>query len=957
MTVQAVIFDLDGVLTDTAEYHYRAWQRLADEEGLPFSRQINEQLRGVSRRRSLEIILGGRMVAPDTFAAMMARKNRYYIELLRNITADNLLPGAVSLLQTLKMDGVKLAVGSASKNAHLVLDRLGIADYFDVVADGYSVTQTKPAPDLFLFAARQMGISPANCAVVEDAASGVEAALAAGMWAVGIGPAERVGRAHLCFSDTQALSQVNLPGAIAHLEAERQGWVFAETAYTPNRLATKETLFTTGNGYLCSRGAYEEHYPTETRTTFVHGVFDDMPISFTELVNIPDWTNVEIFVEGERFSLDAAEGELLAYRRELDLRTGMVSRQVTWRGPGGRLLRLEWERWCSLANQHLVGLRCAVTPLNFGGLIEIRAGLMGHVDNDGLRHLTLLNQGQTDDLFWLHTKTRHTGIEIGQAARVTATGPQAITQAVCPAWGQPTAVVSATVDVGQRLTVTKEVAVTTDRDGSDPLNRALAFLQIATDPDRVLTESEAAWGEEWAAADVVIEGDPVAQLAVRFNLFQLLVAAPRRDDRASIGAKAMSGYGYRGHVFWDTEIFMLPLFALTQPHLARNLLLYRYHNLPGARAKAAANGFAGAQFPWESAAGGTEVTPRWVPRFEDPTRLVRIWPGDIELHITADVAYGVWVYWRATGDDDWLRDYGADLILEGAVFWGSRVEKEDDSFYHLRDVIGPDEYHDHVDDNAFTNRMVAWHLQTALNLLDWLAQHAPNRRAELISRLKLTPARRQHWADISQRMFINRDATGLIEQFKGYFDQTDIDIGVLRDPARDKSMQVMLGIEGANASQVIKQPDVLMLQYLLRDHYTLNEIRANWDYYHPRTDHEHGSSLGPAITATLACLMGDPQEGYSHFMRAARTDLDDSRLNTADGIHAASAGGVWQAIVFGFAGLVLEEEKYHFNPRLPAHWTRLAFALQVRGEKLWVEIKPGQPVAVQERRLLVERDA
>ncbi len=948
MSVHAVIFDLDGVLTDTSEYHYQAWQRLADEEHLPFNRQINEQLRGVSRQRSLEIMLDGRPVEPAKLAEMMNRKNGYYVELLSDITAENLLPGALTVLQTLKDRNVKLAVGSASKNARVVLERLGISPYFDVVADGHSVTQTKPAPDLFLFAARQLETSPHQCVVVEDAASGIEAALAAGMWAVGIGPRERVGRAHACFADMQTLNDAGLETVIAELESVRQGWLIEENEYTPADLGRKETIFTTGNGYLCSRGVYEERHPAETRTTFIHGIFDDTPISFTELANIPDWTNLEIFVAGEHFSLSKPEGKILNYHRQLDLRSGILSRQVTWRSPRGRLIRLEFERWCNLANPHLVGLHCTITPLNFSGQIEVRTGLMGHVDNQGLRHIDILDQGRADDLLWLRSQTRHTHIEIGQVMRTTARGPapESITYMACPAWGQPTNLISATVAVGQQLTVSKEVAITTSREGDDPLQRAIALLQTEHDRDLIMAENEKAWAENWAAGDVVIEGDPEAQLAIRFNIFQLLIAAPKNDERVSIGAKTLSGYGYKGHVFWDTDIFVLPLFTFTQPRIARNLLMYRYHNLAGARDKAAANGFEGAQFPWESAADGTEVTPRWVPRFEDPSQLIRIWPGDIEIHITADIAYASWLYWQVSGDDDWLRDYGAELILDGAVFWGSRVEKGADGFYHLSDVIGPDEYHDHVDDDAFTNRMAAWHLQTALAILDWLHRQSPAKHAALVKHLDLSAERRQHWAEVSRRMFINEDANGLIEQFSGFFDLTDADIAVLRDPARTRSMHAILGIEGANQSQVIKQPDVLMLQYLLRDRYSLEEIRTNWGYYHPRTDHEYGSSLGPATTAILACLMGKPEEGYAHFMHAARTDLQDNRLNAKDGIHGASAGALWQAVVFGFAGLTLEPEGYHFSPGLPGHWTRLAFALEIRSQKLWVEIKPGQAVKI-----------
>lgn len=866
-------------------------------------------------------------------------------------TAEDLLPGALTILQALRARDVKLAVASAGKNARFVLERLEISAYFDALADGNSVTQTMPAPDLFLFTARQLQVSPGRCAVVVGTAAGIEAALAAGMWAVGLGSPARLGRAHVCFADAQALAEADLEAAISELATAHRGWLVEENEYAPSRLGHKETIFTLGNGYLCSRGAYEERYPNETRTTFIHGVFDDMPISFTELANVPDWTNLEVFVAGERFSLAEPEGEILAYRRWLDLKTGLLKRHLTWRSPQGRTVRLESERWCSLANPHLAGLRCTVIPLNFSGAVEIRTGLMGHTDNERLRHMDIVAQGRLDEIVWLQSRTHHTQIEVSLAMQVTVQGPGpgTISQSCWSTWGQPTEVVSAVAEAGQPVTVFKRVAVTTAQEGDEALKRAVELLQTNADPNLIVARSKAEWARNWAASDVIIAGDPEAQLAIRFSIFQLFIAASTRNDRVSIGAKTLSGYGYRGHVFWDTEIFILPLFIFTRPQIARNLLIYRYHNLPGARANAAAHGFEGAQFPWESAGEGTEVTPRWVPDFQKPTQLVRIWPGDIEIHITADIAYAAWFYWQTTGDDAWMRDYGAELILEGAVFWGSRVEKGAAGLYHLRDVIGPDEYHDHVDDNAFTNKMVAWHLQTALDILAWLSQQAAARRAELVERLNLTAERLQHWADVSRRMYIGEDARGLIEQFAGFFDLADVDLAILRNPERTKSMQVILGIEGANQTQVLKQPDVLMLQYLLRDRYSLAQIRTNWDYYHPRTDHEHGSSLGPAITAILACLMDSPEEGYLHFMRAARADLHDIRLNTSHGIHAASAGGLWQAVVFGFAGLALEPESYHFSPHLPGHWTRLAFALELRGKKLWVEIRPDQPVEVKER--------
>jgi kojibiose phosphorylase len=429
---------------------------------------------------------------------------------------------------------------------------------------------------------------------------------------------------------------------------------------------------------------------------------------------------------------------------------------------------------------------------------------------------------------------------------------------------------------------------------------------------------------------------------VRYNLFQVLVAAPRHDDRVSIGAKTLSGFGYRGHVFWDTELFVLPFFVHTQPDLARNMLTYRHHTLPGARRKALAGGYEGAMYPWESAITGDEVTPRWVPGPRGE-RLVRIWTGDIQLHISADVARGVWNYWRVTGDDAWMRRYGAEIILDTAVFWGSRVEENaEQGRFELTDVIGPDEYHEHVDNNAFTNRMVQWHLETALGVWAWLQAHDAERANALKRQLNLNPERLNRWADIIGRMHVLHDPeSGLIEQFEGFFELDDVDLAEYEP--RTQSMQAVLGIDGANRSQVLKQPDVLMLLYVLRGRYGRDTLQTNWDYYVPRTDHAYGSSLGPAIHAALACELDMPKEAYAHFMRAALVDLDDVRGNTADGIHAASAGAVWQAVVFGFGGVRLTDNGPVATPRLPPGWERLKFRLQYRGQWFDFDFKAQAP--------------
>jgi Trehalose and maltose hydrolases (possible phosphorylases) len=325
--------------------------------------------------------------------------------------------------------------------------------------------------------------------------------------------------------------------------------------------------------------------------------------------------------------------------------------------------------------------------------------------NPELYHWQPVDQGAVgSQAVYLRTRTKRSGIEACLAAHLAVAAPGEVTYAPMDCENAPAVVARTTVRPGDTLVAEKRVALFTGRDVPDVQEAALAALEAAAarSYDDLRAAHEAAWAREWEACDVVIEGDDRAQQAVRHSLFQLLVAAPRGDDRASIPAKTLSGFGYRGHVFWDTDIFVLPFFTFTRPEIARNLLMYRYHTLPGARRKAGRHGYGGAMYAWESADTGNETTPRWVPAHNG--ELVRIWCGDIEDHITADVAYAVVQYWRVTGDDAFMRDYGAEMVLDTARFWASRVSwNEARSRYEIRDVIGPDEYHEHVDNNAYTH--------------------------------------------------------------------------------------------------------------------------------------------------------------------------------------------------------------------------------------------------------------
>ncbi|HSJ54218.1 MAG TPA: beta-phosphoglucomutase, partial [Anaerolineae bacterium] len=547
------------------------------------------------------------------------------------------------------------------------------------------------------------------------------------------------------------------------------GWLVTEETFIPEDLHHKETVFTLGNGYLGTRGSFEEGYPDARPATLIHGVYDDLPPGNTELANAPDWPALSILVEGERFGMD--QGKLLSYRRRLDMRRGVLSRDVRWQSPAGHTLDLHFERFASLADPHLLAVRCQVTSLDSGCNVQVQAGLNAYPDNLGLLHWTRPEQGAEGDSAWLQLTTRYSDIELGMAVRLGLSGGESarIQARSCP--GYPMVEATFQARPQQTVTLNKIVTVVTSRDAQQPLAEARQRLPGPAAYEDLLAAQEEAWSRTWRDSDVAIEGDVEDQAAIRYNLFQTLIAAPRQDDRVSIGAKSLSGFGYRGHVFWDTELFVLPFLTYTQPEIARNLLSYRYHTLPGARRKAAGAGYEGAMLAWESAATGDDVTPPWVLDPEGK-EMVRIWPGEIEQHISADVAFATWQYWQATGDDEWMRDRGAEIVLETAVFWGTRAEyNEERDRYEITNVIGPDEYHDHVDNNAFTNRLVKWHLETALEVLAWLREHHPSRAGALEARLDLTPERLQHWSDVAGCMFVPHDPeSGLIEQFEGFFE-------------------------------------------------------------------------------------------------------------------------------------------------------------------------------------------
>jgi kojibiose phosphorylase len=946
--IKAVIFDLDGVIVDTAKHHYHAWKRLVEELGIPCPLERKDEVRGISRFHALKIVLAGHAVSEEEAERLASLKDSYYREMICTIGPSDLLPGVRAILDDLDKRGIGIAVATVSRNAETVLSSLGILDELDVLASGNSDARSKPAPDLFLYAAAQLGIPPSECLVIEDAPAGIEGAQAAGMWAVALGPRDRFYnvRPDLILPSLEGISYEEILSFLKEEQDNATPWLVKETGFEPTRQNQSETVFTVGNGYLSTRGSLEERYPKNLPATLLSGLYDEIPIFHTELANAPDWTCVHLHVEEEPFSLH--RGKVLLHERTLDLRDGILRRRVQWRSSQKQTVEIQTMRFTSMADPHLCVQLYAVTALDFDGEVKLQTWLDGKAENPGippfpevgLLHWEGLSQGSLDPrTIYLGTRTRSSQTELGMATGLVLEGvPEGkihIHEGACPGLD-----LTCHLRRGQTVVAVKLTTVFTSLEEKNPVKASLLKLEEARDNGyaTIMREHREAWARLWEECDVRIEGDEQAQRAVRFNLYHLLIAAPR-TERTSIPAKTLSGFGYRGHVFWDTDTFILPFFAFTQPEVARRALLYRYHTLAGAREKAQLAGYEGAMFAWESARDGREVTPRWVPDKDGSP--IPILCGTLEHHISADVAHAVWQYWQASEDDEFMQDFGAEIILSTGRFWASRVEYDNErESYLIRHVIGPDEYHDDVDNNAFTNAMACWNLKTGLKVWTWLAERSPKKAEELQSKIELAEERIQEWNDIADRIEFHHDQeTGLIEQFDGYFSLEKIDINAMEP--RTRSIYDIFGPEKIRTSQAIKQPDVLMLLCLLPTEFDERTLRANWEYYESRTDDTYGSSLSPSIQAILGCKVGETENAYEHFLRATLVDLEDSRGNTVDGIHAASAGGVWQALALGFGGLRITPEGPRAWPVLPESWHRLRFSIHYHGQRFSFDLTPG----------------
>lgn len=723
-------------------------------------------------------------------------------------------------------------------------------------------------------------------------------------------------------------------------------WLILQDEYDAAENLNYESLFCLTNGYLGTRGSYEEGTVKSLPCTFVNGVFDKSETFMRELANLPSWLGIRLYVEKELIGIENCS--ILEFSRVLDMKHAMLVKRFLLEDKKGRQTLVEGIRFVSRANVHRMAVKLYVTPINYDGIIEVENIVDGSVINFAdaprfkVKHTYLVaNERLTENGVYIECATRDNHLHVGTGAFLDAerNGKSVIKTRQFYAFGEQT-IEFQDFDAEQGVTteITKYASIYTERDlpkyelHSAVKNEIDAFVERGFEQE--LAEHFKVYEEMWKEADIQIQGDFDLDRAVRFNIFHLMSTGNEHDDRVNVGAKLLHGEEYGGHAFWDTELFMLPFFAYVFPKTAKNLESYRYRLLDAARANAAKNGYKGAQYPWESADDGTEQCPDWT--IEPDGTCYRCYVADYEHHVTAAVAYGIYDYVKITKDTSFLLKKGAEILMETARFWASRCEyiTEKDR-YEIRKVTGPDEWHEPVDNNVYTNYLAKWNLRYVIALIQDLKEHHREDYDRIAEKISLTEKEIEEWNLVQSKIYLPRkEGTQLLEQFEGYFDLQEVTIQEYDKndwPIRPAELKTMKTKE----TQIIKQADVVMLLHLMGEEFDEETTKLNYSYYEKRT--LHGSSLSPSIYSIMGLKVGDDTKAYRYLRRAAFIDLINLQKNTREGIHAANAGGVWQTVVFGFAGLSIDADGIlNITPKMPKEWEGVTFRIHYLNS--WLEI-------------------
>ncbi|MBN2778662.1 MAG: beta-phosphoglucomutase family hydrolase [Bacteroidales bacterium] len=987
----AVIFDLDGVITDTASIHSMAWKQtldgvikhycnLYDKDYVAFDIKGDylKYVDGKPRYDGVESFLNSRNIilpygTPDDESGMLTvcgignKKNEIFNNIL-NEKGAFVFESTIKLINDLIENDIRVGVASSSKNCRPILKKAGLEHYFEVFIDGIvSVERNlkgKPEPDIFLTACKDLGVSPDRAVVVEDASSGV-AAGKAGNFGLVIGIARNNNHQELkvCGADivVSDLADINIKDFETWFAAGviEDSWCLKYADFNPENEKSREALLTVGNGFFASRGCFSEekaselHYPA----TYMAGVYNKLKsdikgkiVENEDLVNCPNWLFTSFKIDDGDWC-NQNNCKIIDIERTLDMKRGILSGWAKVEDKAGRQTMIESVRFISMANKNIAAIEYSITPINYSGKISVITGIDGNIINDGVaryrdlnqNHLTKAQTGTEKDIIWLKTSTNESNIEISVAAKIYSNTNSNFD--IIESESAINAQFTAELKENQEFIVYKNVAYTNslDKDKIDAIKLAESLNDFKT----ILSESVNAWENIWQKADISISGDRLVQKLARLHVYHLFVSFSEHNigTDTSIGARGLHGEAYRGHIFWD-ELFIAPFFNIKFPELSKTMLLYRYNRLNEARKYAKENNFEGAMFPWQSGSKGTEETQelhlnpesgKWGPDYSRNQR-----------HVSLAVGYNIIRYYQATDDKNFIKDYGFEMLTEICRFFASAVTHSSPDFrYHTENMMGPDEFHEKsknsgnkggLRDNAYTNIMLAWLLRSSMNIF-YKQNHLIKDNQNLPSEKELSK-----WKEISENLAINFNEDGIIEQFDGYFDLKELDwVEYKKKYGNIYRLDRILKAEGKSPDEykLAKQADTLMIFYNLNDK-EINETIAglgyqlpndyktkNFYYYISRTS--HGSSLSKIVHAYLAKKWDINELAEKLFCQAIKSDYEDVQGGTtAEGIHTGVMAASVMHILNSFAGIDFRDTVLSIKPGMPEHWQRCAFNFSFR---------------------------
>ena len=718
-------------------------------------------------------------------------------------------------------------------------------------------------------------------------------------------------------------------------------WRIQESGFDSTRISNNGNKYLIGNGYLGIRGTLQEYTKEQYPAINLAGIYDQVGSAWREPLNAPNalYTLLEVNQKAYRLPEDMPE----VHEVSLNYRYGIFERSTAWNTPEG-LISVQAERFASMDDKHLIGMRYTL-KLEHGGDIRLITGIDGDVWDINGPHYDLIEYTNQNGLLQAVATTHENKDRVCVCEGLDADFNY--TEEIKEEDRKYLRYLCFQAQPGISYSLIKWVSIYTSKDLTDYEEKACQTVIQAKEAGYEQTRKKHIdeWEAKWNMSEVFIEGDDKAMEALNYSLYHLHSIAPRHTDHLSIAARGLSGQTYKGAVFWDTEMFILEFFLMTEPEVAKTLLNYRIETLEGAKKKAKAYGYQGAFYAWESQEGGYDACSDYNVTDVFTGRQMRTYFKDKQIHISSAVVYGLMRYVEFTGDYQLLLEGGAEVILECASFYYDLlVKKVNKDQYELHDVIGPDEYHERVNNNAYTNRMAKYTFDSALYIIK-LLKESENVRAKShylweqhdVEALKLI------YQEASKKLYVPQPdkQTGVIEQFDGYTDLEDISIEEVHSRLLHEK-EYWGGAYGvATHTKVIKQADVVTMLNLFSKDYEQDILLKNWQYYEPRT--EHGSSLSACMYAMLACKCGKPELAYPFFMKSALSDITQKGKEWAGliyigGTHPASSGGAYMTAIEGFAGIHVVDGSLIAAPALPPEWERMRFKLVFRGERFQVTV-------------------